>query len=167
MNDESKDPAENEDLGEESDIDKMDEGDSLTEQDAYNVITHLPGVKGNARNAKTVLECRKETFEMIVTCTNQYMDTINHKFAREKDIRHPDVIELMAFIGQAGDGIEKFGLVMSIKRFKFLIHCLRFDDQTARSEQKALGRLAPVREGFVRAPIPLVHHRSDAFRFQR
>ncbi|KAF2893614.1 hypothetical protein ILUMI_12557 [Ignelater luminosus] len=113
MNDESKDPAENEDLGEESDIDKMDE-------------------------------------------------------VEERDIRHTDVIELKAFIGllylagvyksycqcleelfgQAGDGIEKFGLVMSIKSFKILIRCLRFDDQTTLSKQKALGRFAPIREGF-------------------
>ncbi|KAF2904161.1 hypothetical protein ILUMI_02014 [Ignelater luminosus] len=113
MNDESKDPAENEDLGEESDMDEMDK-------------------------------------------------------VEERDIGHTDVIELKTFIGllylagvyksnrpcldelwgQDGDGIKKFGLVMSIKRFKILIRCLRFDDRNTRSERKALDRLASIREIF-------------------
>ena len=148
-NDESEDPTENEDLGEESDIDEVDEieqniGSSSTEHDgddlssdeeglsatgmefylgrdketkwnkkpqskkcrtqSYNIITQLPGVKGNACNAKTALGCwgnlvTNEILEMIVTYTNQYMDTIRHKFCRERDIRDTDVIELKAFIG--------------------------------------------------------------------
>ncbi|KAF2890813.1 hypothetical protein ILUMI_15360 [Ignelater luminosus] len=100
---------------------------------------------------------------MIVTCTNQSMDTMKRKFAKERDFRHTYAIELKAFIGllylagvykskklwgQDGNAIKKFGLVMSIKRFKILIRCLRFDDRTTRSERKALGHLAPIREVF-------------------
>ncbi|KAF2897732.1 hypothetical protein ILUMI_08443 [Ignelater luminosus] len=43
-----------------------------------------------------------------------------------------------------GDGIGKSGLVMSIKRFKILIGCPRFDDRTTQSEQKALDHLASI-----------------------
>ncbi|XP_045481006.1 piggyBac transposable element-derived protein 4-like [Harmonia axyridis] len=50
--------------------------------------------------------------------------------------------------GQEGDGIEKFGLVMNIKRFKILIRCLRFDDRSTRNQRKTLDRLAPIREVF-------------------
>lgn len=100
--------------------------------------------------------------------TNQYIDTVNDKYTRERDAKPTDVIELKAFIGllylaevyianrlfldeiwgKNGDGIEKFGLVMSIKRFKFLLRCLRFDDRTTRNERKKVARLAPIRDIF-------------------
>ncbi|GLV33262.1 hypothetical protein CBL_08430 [Carabus blaptoides fortunei] len=51
-------------------------------------------------------------------------------------------------VGKEGDGIEKFGLVMSIKRFKLLLRVLRFADRTTRSERKAFDRLASIREVF-------------------
>ena len=124
-----------------------------------NILTHLPGVKGNARNCKTKLECRnclftEDILEMMIKYTNQYIDTIKHKFTRERDANHTDLIEIRAFIGllylagayrakrqsleelwgTEGDGIEKFALVMNLKRFKFLIRCLRFDDQSTRAQ---------------------------------
>lgn len=216
LEDDEEDPALNEDLGEESDIDSQDEieeqeGDSDTEQDgeetedehapdpganfllgrdkktkwaedpparnvrrrAQNVITHLPGVIGNAKNARTAVDCWNNLFtddilDTIVRYTNQYMESIKHKFSRERDIVSTDVIELRAFIGllylagalrgnrqsleelwgKEGDGVEKFGLVMSIKRFKTLIRCLRFDDLSTRAERKVFDRLAPIRDVF-------------------
>ncbi|XP_039291956.1 piggyBac transposable element-derived protein 4-like [Nilaparvata lugens] len=218
--DDDEDPAANEDLGEESDIDSQDEveeqqGDSDTEQDcdkfsddedttsektdetfflgkdkktnwlkkspgstfcrvqSQNIVTHLPGVKGNARNAKSAFECWSNLFtdnilDTIVTCTNQYMNSIKDQFSRERDIKPTDVIELKAYIGllylagaykanrqcleelwgAEGDGVEKFSLVMNLKRFKTLTHCLRFDDRTNRADRKKYDRLAPVREVF-------------------
>ncbi|XP_039298418.1 uncharacterized protein LOC120354781 [Nilaparvata lugens] len=185
--DDDEDPAANEDLGEESDIDSQDEveeqqGDSDTEQDcdkfsddedttseetdetfflgkdkktkwlkkspgstfrrvqSQNIVTHLPGVKGNARNAKSAFECWSNLFtddilDTIVTCTNQYMNSIKDQFSRERDIKPTDVIELKAYIGllylagaykanrqcleelwgAEGDGVEKFSLVMNLK----------------------------------------------------
>ena len=137
------------------------------------MITHVPGVKRNARDAKTAVGCwdnlfTDEMLDMIVKYTNQYMDTIRDKFSRERDINPMDVIEIRAFIGllylagayrgnrqsleelwgKEGDGIEKFGLVMNIKRFKTLIRCLRFDDRNAREERKKEDKLAPVRDIF-------------------
>ena len=37
---------------------------------------------------------------------------------------------------------------MSLKRFRFLLRVLRFDDRTTRQERKTLDRLAPIREIF-------------------
>lgn len=140
---------------------------------SHNIITHLPGVKGDARNAKTILQCweclfNMEILELIVKYTNQYIDSVKAKFARERDAKETDLIEIKAFIGllylagayrgnrqsleelwgTEGDGIEKFGLVMSIKRFKFLIRCIRFDDRMSRMQRKEYDRLCPVRELF-------------------
>ena len=140
---------------------------------AHNIITHLPGVIGNARNAKTAVDCWNNLFtddilNTIVRYTNQYIESIKPKFSRERDITSTDVIEVRAFIGLLylagalrgnrqsleelwgtdGDGVEKFSLVMNIKRFKTLIRCLRFDDLTTRVERKKIDRLAPIREVF-------------------
>ncbi|XP_073401078.1 uncharacterized protein [Dendrobates tinctorius] len=122
-------------------------------RESHNIITHLPGVIGSARKAKTAVEfwsnlITDSMLETIVRFTNQYIDTIKEQFSRERDITNTDVIELKAFIGLLylagafranrqsleelwgtdGDGIEKFSLVMNLKRFKVLIRCLRFDD---------------------------------------
>ncbi|KAJ8930155.1 hypothetical protein NQ314_017071 [Rhamnusium bicolor] len=39
-------------------------------------------------------------------------------------------------------------LTMSIKRFKFLLTCLRFDNKQTREERKKIDKLAPIREFF-------------------
>jgi len=139
----------------------------------HNIKTHLPGVIGKAKEARTAADCWNNLFtddilETIVKYTNQYIDQIKLKYARERDIVHTDIIELRAFIGllflagalrsnrqsleelwgKDGDGVEKFGLVMSIKRFKTLIRCLRFDDRRTRAERKTIDRLAPIRDVF-------------------
>ncbi|XP_069620565.1 piggyBac transposable element-derived protein 4-like [Ranitomeya imitator] len=142
-------------------------------RESHNIITHLPGVIGSARKAKTAVECwsnliTDRMLETIVPFTNQYIDTIKEQFSRERDIKNTDVIELKAFIGLlylAGafranrqsleelwgtdcDGIEKSSLVMNLKRFKVLIRCLRFDDRSTRTERKGYDRLAPIRDIF-------------------
>ena len=136
----------------------------------HNICTHLPGVIGNAKNAKTPYECWNNIFndniiEMIVTYTNIYIDSVKDRFVRQRDIKSTDIIEVKAFIGllylagvyranrmsledlwgKEGDGIEKFSLVMSLKRFKTLICCLRFDDRRTRNQRKETDSLAPVR----------------------
>lgn len=142
---------------------------------AQNLLRHLPGVIGNARNATTPLECwncffTNDILETIVTYTNQYIQSIKDNYERERDARPIDLIELKAFIGLLflagvykgnrlsleelwgtnGDGVEKFGLVMSIKRFKFIIRCLRFDDRQTREERKKVDKLAAVRDIFTK-----------------
>ncbi|KAF6197773.1 hypothetical protein GE061_008739 [Apolygus lucorum] len=69
-----------------------------------NIITRLPGVIGDARQARTAEECWNNLFsstiiEIIVKYTNQYIDSIKGKFARERDIKPTDVIEVRAFMG--------------------------------------------------------------------
>ena len=140
---------------------------------AENIVTRLPGVIGAATQAKTPAECWNNLFadsmlELIVKYTNQYMDSIKERFQRQRDIKGTDVTELRAFIGllylagafrgnrqlleelwgSENDGIEKFSLVMSIRRFKILIRCLRFDDRDTRAQRKEYDRLCPVREIF-------------------
>lgn len=142
---------------------------------AQNLIKRLPGVIGNARNASTPLECwncffTNDIMEPIVAYTNQYITSIAGKFDRERDAKPIDLIELKAFIGLLflagvyksnrqsledlwgtdGDGVEKFGLVMSIKRFKFIIRCIRFDDRLTREDRKINDRLAAVRDIFTK-----------------
>lgn len=51
------------------------------------IITHLPGVKGNANNAVSVVECWLNLFtddipEIIVKFTNQYIDAVNDEYSR-------------------------------------------------------------------------------------
>ncbi|XP_067004451.2 piggyBac transposable element-derived protein 4-like [Anabrus simplex] len=104
----------------------------------------------------------------FVKYTNQYIDSVKAKFARDRDAKETDLIEIQAFIdllylagayranrrrleelwGTEGDGIEKFGLVMSIKRFEFLIRCIHFDDRTSHSQWKEYDRFCPIRELF-------------------
>lgn len=136
-----------------------------------NIITRLPGVIGEARQAKTAEECwnnffSEEIIEVVVTYTNQYItDHVKDKFARERDIQLTDVIELRAFLGllylagayranrqsleelwgRENDGIEKLSLVMSLRRFKTLLRCLRFDNRSTRPERKQYDRLFPIR----------------------
>nr|XP_047122928.1 piggyBac transposable element-derived protein 4-like [Hydra vulgaris] len=137
---------------------------------SHNICIHLPGVIGNAKNAKTPYECWNNFFtdnviELIVTYTNIYIDSVKDRFVRQRDIKSTDAIEVKAFIGllylagvyranrmsledlwgKEGDGIEKFSLVMSLKRFNTLICCLRFDDRRTRNQRKENDRLAPVR----------------------
>ena len=123
--------------------------------------------------ARTALECwscliNDDILNIIVQCTNEYIENIKTTFKRERDTRPIDIIDLKAFIGllilagvhrsnrqsledlwgSDGDGIEKFRLVMSIKRFKFIVRCLRFDNRDTREERRKIDKLAPIRNMF-------------------
>lgn len=139
----------------------------------HNIIRKLPGVIGTAKLAKTPLECWScimddEIMGIIVQHTNQYIESIKSLFQRDRDAKPIDIIELKAFIGllylagvhrgnrqsledlwgSEGDGIEKFRLVMSIKRFKFIMRCMRFDDRTTRDDRRKIDKLAAIRNIF-------------------
>ncbi|KAJ8935049.1 hypothetical protein NQ318_006979 [Aromia moschata] len=49
-----------------------------------------------------------------------------------------------------GTGIEIFRSTMALKRFQFLLACLRFDDQSSRADRRSLDKLAPIRAIFDR-----------------
>lgn len=137
----------------------------------HNIILHLPGVKSAAKSAKTPLECfslffADDIFNLLVTCTNKYIEEVRNKFQRERDAKDTDVEEIKALLGLLimsgvlrashlnfvdlwatdGSGVEMFRLTMSYQRFLFLLRCLRFDDRTTRTERLQVDNLAAVRE---------------------
>lgn len=109
-----------------------------------------------------------DILDIIVTYTNQFVAKVKNKYARERDAQYTDLIEIKAFIGllylagvyrsnrlnleelwaSDGDGIEKFRLTMALRRFKFLVRCMRFDDAGTREDRKTTDNLAPVRSIF-------------------
>ncbi|KAK9712124.1 Transposase IS4 [Popillia japonica] len=142
---------------------------------AHNLIMHLPGVIGTARNAKNPIECwsclfTNDLLQCVVKYTNQCIEFINEKFAPDRDVKLLDLVELKAFLvllylaaaytvsrqsleglwGANGDGIEKFSLVRNLKRFKFIVRCLRFEDRLTRAVRKREDRLSAVREVFTK-----------------
>lgn len=141
---------------------------------AHNIVTHLPGSKSFAKNAKTEIECLNllldETIiRTITTCTNIYIDEIRIRFDRDRDARNTNEREIRAFIGilyiigvlrssrknlhkiwdnRKGSGIEMCYLAMSEKRMRFLLRCVRFDDFRDRGQRRDIDKLAPIREVF-------------------
>ncbi|XP_068086415.1 piggyBac transposable element-derived protein 4 [Anabrus simplex] len=139
----------------------------------HNLVNKLPGVIGNARGKREILDTWMCFFDdimldMIVNHTNQYIDSIREAYSRPRDVLHTDKSEIKAFIGllyltglykagrtsledlwdNEGFGIEIFRLTMSLKRFRFILQTLRFDDQVTRQQRRQIDRLAPVRELF-------------------
>ncbi|KAL4113154.1 hypothetical protein QTP88_016830 [Uroleucon formosanum] len=135
----------------------------------HNIITHLPGVKGIAKNAKTPHDTFKlyfdeELMNILVLNTNIYILKIRVNYKRVADAQDTDIIELTAFIGlllMSGvyraahlnieelwdeDGPSIFSLTMSYKLFLFLYLCIRFDNINSRDERKKTVKLAAVRE---------------------
>lgn len=107
--------------------------------------------------------------DLIVKNTIQYIELEQRvKYQLQRDTRFRDVIEIKALIGMLylagrlrahrlntldlwnnqGHGVEIFGLVMSKKRFHFLLSYLRFDDRKTRQERLKKDRLCHVRELF-------------------
>lgn len=144
----------------------------------HNIVRHIPGVKGLAKNANSVEESWNLFFpdsilEQIVTYTNIYLDRIRPKFDRSRDARPTSLTEIKALIGllylagvhqsshvnikdlwaMDGTGIEYFRLSMGMNRFYLLLRAIRFDDITTRAMRQSVDNLAPIRsffEDFVR-----------------
>lgn len=136
----------------------------------HNIVKHLPGVKGEAKNAKRPIDCLQLFFtddilEEIVCCTNIYIATIRSKYSRERDAADTTITEIKACLGLLflsgvlrtshtnlldlwaadGTGVEYFRLSMGINRFRFLLTCLRFDDIRNRAHRKETDKLAAIR----------------------
>jgi hypothetical protein len=135
-----------------------------------NIITHLPGVRNRAKNAKTPLKCFLLFFDeqMITDVVEHTNQRISEKSDRWKDSPHygkTDVPEIKAVFGLLyfagvfksnhhnlydlwktnGTGMEVFRCTMSQRRFEFLVSCLRFDNKNNREQRKAQDKLAPIR----------------------
>lgn len=138
-----------------------------------NIVTHLPGVKGAAKNARTPMECWElffdsELLSSIVDHTNKKISEAQNNYSRERDAQLTDVTEVKALLGilylcaarkdnhtNTQDiwssnkmGIELCRLIMTERRFRFLLYCLRFDNRDTREERKKMDNLAPIREVF-------------------
>lgn len=139
----------------------------------HNIITHLPGVKPEAKTARTPFETwnlliTDQIIEEIVRCTNIYLSGIRKSFSRPRDVMDTDAEEIQAIFGilyMAGTlksrhtnlndlwatdatAPEFFRLVMSKNRFYLLLRSLRFDDISTRAERRKIDKLAPIRNIF-------------------
>ncbi|XP_023222340.1 uncharacterized protein LOC111623851 [Centruroides sculpturatus] len=136
-----------------------------------NVSTHLPGPVGEARMAESIMECwnlfvSDDILQIVVQYTNEQIKRIQSKFKRERDAKLTDLVEIKALVGilyltgckklnkcnaaeiwtSDGTGLEVVRTVMSEKRFRFLLVCLRFDDKNTRKKRLQTDKLAAVRD---------------------
>lgn len=136
-----------------------------------NIISHLPGVKTAAKNAKSPLECFSLFIDdmmirHITSCTNIYIDSVSGNFSRERDAKRTNENEIKTVLGllilagcyrsghqnlkdlwdKDGFGVEIFHATMNLQRFLFLLRCLRFDDIRDRQQRRDLDNLAPFRD---------------------
>ena len=138
-----------------------------------NLVTHLPGVKNVARDARSPLECWSLFFpdsviQQIVDCTNDYLRLKRENFSRERDCKDTDFHEINALIGLLylagvkksqhinidelwstdGTAPECFSATMSKRRFYQLLQALRFDRKVDRKDRLETDNLAPIRTLF-------------------
>lgn len=136
-----------------------------------NLVTHLPGPKGEARNITTPLEAwslllSDDILEKVVAHTNEQITRCSSTTTTPQTYQGKiDIIELKAFIGlsylagvrkaaklhlnelwSARFGVSIFRATMSLHRYEFIGTCLRFDDKTTRAERKVDDKFAPIRE---------------------
>ncbi|KAH9642868.1 hypothetical protein HF086_009962 [Spodoptera exigua] len=125
-----------------------------TRRRAKNIVTQLPGARGEARNLKEPGELwrlffSEGTISLIVKYTNEQINRMKHNFTRERDCADTDNIEIEAFLGLLlfagvrrnarlnakdffrtdGSSPEIFRLTMGLSRFYLLMRCLRFDSK--------------------------------------
>ncbi|XP_046663091.1 piggyBac transposable element-derived protein 1-like [Homalodisca vitripennis] len=128
---------------------------------------------GVAKDAKTALDIWSLFFTDsmildITQSTNVWINSNKERYSRERDAKETTPEELKCVFGilymagvmksshqileelWSGDGfgVEFFRCAMSIKRFKFLLTAMRFDDITSREDRQKLDNLAPIRDLF-------------------
>lgn len=138
----------------------------------HNIVFVAPGPKGIARQKITPEDCFSLYFDdniidLLTQYTNIKINYIRNKYARERDAKQTDAMEMRGYIGillMAGvmkmgrlntnqifdhvkhTGIDAIYLTMSEQRFKFLTRSLRFDDIGDRQVRANVDKLAPIRE---------------------
>lgn len=133
----------------------------------------LPCPKGRARTVNSPFETWKllfpdEFIEKIVEFTNIWIRKNKSNYSRERDAKETDKDEIHAVIGLLylsgilktshtnldelwaadGFGVDYFRATMSVRRFKYLLRAMRFDNITTRCRRQALDKLAPIRQLF-------------------
>ena len=136
----------------------------------YRTVRESCGPIGAAKEKKNIEECwaiflPDSMLDNIVKHTNSKITTVKHNYS--SNVSTPtSIVELKAVIGllyllgyyksnrmalsdffeKDGTGIEVFRAAISLKRFRFLLDCLRFDDMDTRDERKKIDKLAPIRD---------------------
>lgn len=130
-------------------------------------------VTRSAADANTPIEVwnkfiTEAIIQEIVDNTNIWIEINKNKYARERDTKPTNAHEIRAVIGLLymagvmknshtiledlwatdGTGIEFFPSVMSIKRFKFMLRSIRFDNVLTRRDREELDNLAAIRDLF-------------------
>ncbi|XP_021181104.3 piggyBac transposable element-derived protein 4 [Helicoverpa armigera] len=129
----------------------------------------VPGPKDFAKTRKTPSECFDLFFDesiiyMIAKFTNERIIKEQKKFARERDAKLTDEVEIYALLGilflsgnlktsrenflqlfesRRGIGMEAIYLAMSSQRYRFLMKNLRFNDPA--TERITEDKMAPIR----------------------
>lgn len=150
----------------------------------HNLVLKLPGPTGEAKNAKSVLDCffifiDEGLIDLIAQYTNIYIAKIKTNFIRHRDAKCTDACEMKAFLGilylagvkksgrenildlwnTDGTGCDLLYLTMSYNRFRFLCRCIRFDNIHDRDIRRNVDKLAAIREIF----DMVVHKCKSAF----
>lgn len=143
---------------------------------SHNIITHLPGIVGPARDKQHMspieswqLLIPDEMIQTICTQTNQKIREYLEKYKTKASYtNHVTILEMKAFFGLLllsgvfksghedieslwatdGTGRDIFRVTMNVKRFMFLLSALRFDDVTSREERRTNDRAALITEVF-------------------
>lgn len=135
-----------------------------------NIITHLPGVKGYGKSAKTPKDCFLLFFDEqlitdIVKTTNLRILEKSEKWKSSPHYGITSAAELKAVFGLLflsgvfksnhrnlyelwktdGTGMDIFRSTMAMRRFEFLVSCLRFDYKNNRAERLKIDKLAHIR----------------------
>ncbi|XP_055936820.1 piggyBac transposable element-derived protein 4-like [Argiope bruennichi] len=138
-----------------------------------NIIKKLPGNTQFSKHVTSPIDAWRLIFddsiiEMIVKCTNTYVESISGNFKRERDAKPLVKEEFCAFVGLLyiaglhksshvnvrdlwatdGTGLDIFRKTMNYKRFLFILRVLRFDDIKTRNDRRKIDKLAPVRNLF-------------------
>lgn len=136
-----------------------------------NIVTHLPGVRPAGKNSKTPKECfllflDDSIIEKIVTCTNFKIEKDADKNKNDRTTYKTSTTEIKAFLGllilsglvKSGHqnlddlwnvdklGIDIFQTTMNLKRFRFLLNYIRFDDINSRHTRKQEDKFTAFRD---------------------
>lgn len=138
---------------------------------SHNIISHIPGVKGVAKNMKSELEIWQLFFpdtllSEIVANTNLFIQNSALKYQSNPTFIKPtDIDEIKSLIGlfylagvfkagrtnidefwqRDGTGLDIFWITMSLQRFRFLVQSIRFDNKETRNDRIKFDKLAPIR----------------------
>ncbi|CAK1584949.1 unnamed protein product [Parnassius mnemosyne] len=140
---------------------------------SHNIVLEAPGPepKGAARLCLNIVDAwnlifLSEDLQLIVDCTNLYIDKRKKNYQRIRDCKHTDVTEIRALFGllyfigtlrgahlnteylwaSDGTGSDVCLVIISLSRFHFLLACIRFDNIHTRMERREHDKLTPIRE---------------------